>query len=32
MGSPLSPVTVNIHMEYFEGLALVSACPTLTLG
>lgn len=27
MGSPLSPVMVNIYIEYFEELALLAAAP-----
>ena len=30
MGSPVSPVTANIYMDYFEEIALGPQCPTLT--
>ena len=30
MGSPLSPVIVNIYMEYFEEMALGLPCPIPT--
>ena len=32
MGSPVSPVTANIYMEYFEELALGLQCPSLHNG
>ena len=30
MGSPVSPVTTNIYMEYFEELSLGPQCPITT--